>query len=525
MANANSKRNGTSVAAVAYYRMSTNRQEASIADQRAAVERFAKANGYHILREYVDEGISGDKTEKRVAFQEMIRHANGGEFKAILCWDQARFGRFDSVEAGYWIHPLRKAGVCLVTLDDGRVDWSDFTSRMMSAIKQEGKNQYLIDLSKDVTRGMTALAVQGKWPGGKPPIGYVVTDGELHIGPHADVEFVRWLFKSYKAGKSLRGIASEIGQPSPKGTQWTATGLSGVLKNPVYVGDLVWNRRCPSKYKRQGRPEKENARADWIVHKNNHEAIIDRDEFNAVQSRFAKGKRQTTPHKNGGKFVLSGLLVCGKCGHRLAGDGANGVQSYTCGGYREKGADFCDRNDVKQDEMLSIIMDELEAKYFNRDTMQRLRDECRRQVDERTIRDSSASVRKQVADIDAKLVKVKRRLVEVDADMLGHVQEHIRELQDQRDALTATLLQAGRTKREKRQDADDAVEAAMSLFTRLQDAVAKADPTLIREFLRQAVEKIKVTTKAERWTAKRFKHRIDHGIIYLKSNNLSATDR
>ena len=170
-------------------------------------------------------------------------------------------------------------------------------------------------------------------------------------------------------------------------------------------------------------------------------------------------------------------------------------------------------------------MDELEAKYFNRDTMHRLRDECRRQVDERTIRDSSASVRKQVADIDAKLVKVKRRLVEVDADMLGHVQEHIRELQDQRDALTATLLQAGRTKREKRQDADDAVEAAMSLFTRLQDAVAKADPTLIREFLRQAVEKIKVTTKAERWTAKRFKHRIDHGIIYLKSNNLSATDR
>jgi len=65
----------------------------------------------------VHDGISGDATEKRLDFQRMIADASGRrDFEAILCWDQDRFGRFDSVEAGFWIHPLRKAGVKLVTV-------------------------------------------------------------------------------------------------------------------------------------------------------------------------------------------------------------------------------------------------------------------------------------------------------------------------------------------------------------------------------------------------------------------------
>ena len=42
--------------AVAYYRMSSDKQETSIADQRAAVEEYAEQNGYTIVREYVGGG-------------------------------------------------------------------------------------------------------------------------------------------------------------------------------------------------------------------------------------------------------------------------------------------------------------------------------------------------------------------------------------------------------------------------------------------------------------------------------------
>ena len=96
------------IPAVVYYRMSTDKQDASITQQRIAVEKYAKEHGYRIVREYIDEGISGDATEKRFEFQRMIRDASGGTFQAIIVWDQDRFGRFDSIEAGHWIHPLRQ---------------------------------------------------------------------------------------------------------------------------------------------------------------------------------------------------------------------------------------------------------------------------------------------------------------------------------------------------------------------------------------------------------------------------------
>src|SRR5947209_4391932 len=91
---------------VAYYRMSDDKQEASIPAQRAEVQAYAAKHGYRIIREYVDKGISGDATEQRLEFQQMLRDATDkGDFQAVLCWDQDRFGRFDPLEAGYWIKP------------------------------------------------------------------------------------------------------------------------------------------------------------------------------------------------------------------------------------------------------------------------------------------------------------------------------------------------------------------------------------------------------------------------------------
>ena len=63
------------IPAVAYDRMSSDRQEKSIPEQRHAVESYAKEHGYEIQREYIDEGISGDRPEKRIDFQRMIADA------------------------------------------------------------------------------------------------------------------------------------------------------------------------------------------------------------------------------------------------------------------------------------------------------------------------------------------------------------------------------------------------------------------------------------------------------------------
>src|SRR5262249_11968398 len=90
--------NAQPIPAAACFRMSTVRQEASIDRQRSQVEPYAQKHGYTIVREYVDEGIAGDEIGKRKDFQRMLRDAQAGHFKAILCDDKDRFGRFDSID-------------------------------------------------------------------------------------------------------------------------------------------------------------------------------------------------------------------------------------------------------------------------------------------------------------------------------------------------------------------------------------------------------------------------------------------
>ncbi|MCH8853285.1 MAG: recombinase family protein [Planctomycetes bacterium] len=77
-----------SVPAVAYYRMSSKKQDKSIDAQRTEVEKLAEKDGYRIIRwkPYVDEGISGAESEKRPGFQRLIQDATErDDFEVILC--------------------------------------------------------------------------------------------------------------------------------------------------------------------------------------------------------------------------------------------------------------------------------------------------------------------------------------------------------------------------------------------------------------------------------------------------------
>jgi len=128
------------ISAVCHLRRSSDQQEQSLPDQKREVTKYAEANGYQLLHWYQDDAISGDDTLRRHGFLDMHAVACGNrDFNAILVWDIDRFGRFHSMEAGYWVHPLMKAGVRLVSVTEGPVNWDDFTGRVVYSLKQEGK--------------------------------------------------------------------------------------------------------------------------------------------------------------------------------------------------------------------------------------------------------------------------------------------------------------------------------------------------------------------------------------------------
>jgi DNA invertase Pin-like site-specific DNA recombinase len=238
-----------SINAVGYARRSTDKQEASIPDQVKAVERYAEERGYKILRWYTDDAISGDDTKKRRDFLRMIEDAQQRrDFEAILVWDQDRFGRFSPHEASYWTFPLAQAGIQLVTVDKGPIDWNDFVQRLTYSVNQHGKHEFLKDLSRNVTRGQLEAAKNGSWIG-SVPYGYRIEGGKkqkrLVVDDPGKVRIVQRIFREYvEENRAMHNIAdrlNEEGVVSPggrvKGWRWDSVKV--ILENPAYAGDYA----------------------------------------------------------------------------------------------------------------------------------------------------------------------------------------------------------------------------------------------------------------------------------------------
>jgi DNA invertase Pin-like site-specific DNA recombinase len=371
---------GQLIAAVGYLRRSTDKQEASIREQRSAVQRYADEHGYQLLRWYTDDAISGDETEKRADFQRMIADARERrDFAAILCWDQDRFGRFSPHEASYWTWPLARAGVQLVTIDRGPIDWSDFMQWLTYSVNQQGKHQFLKDLSRNVTRGQLEAAKLGSWIG-SIPYAYRLEGPRKHkrlvIDDPAKVRIVQRIFREYvEEGRPMLNIANRLnadGVLSPGGrlNGWRYDSVKTILENPAYTGDAAGCRWSYGKYQtiHQGTVAKSSGRcrrpeADWIVHRDHHEAVIDRGTFAKAQAILARGKTGRSTHHppDANPYVLAGLLRCGRCGSPLWGMENRAYRYYECGNRKYNGKAACVGCTVREDTVLRRVADHLEG--------------------------------------------------------------------------------------------------------------------------------------------------------------------
>ncbi len=516
------------ITAAAYLRMSTDDQEGSPGQQREEILKYAEIHGYRVAQWFEDLGVSGDRTDKRIDFQRMIAAGAAKEFEAILCWDQDRFGRFDMIEAGRWIYPLRQAGVHLATVTDGRMDWETLAGRLVYSVKQEGKNQFLRDLSKNVTRGMEKLAAEGKWVTGVPPFGYVVdADQRLQLGSPEDVAIVKEVFARYLAGASTRQLSSwlrDSGVLSPKGKPWTATGISSMLKNERYLGFLIYNQRSSSKYKDPTNPTgkmRMKPRAEWTIASNTHPAIVTREDFDAAQELLKLNTRKTNPNP-GETTALSGLLRCGRCGYTMIADRCNGTASYTCYSYREHpGA--CERFNAFEIDALKAILKALRTEYFDKFLTPANIDQIRKAMRKRLSgRRADVDVAKaHLQKIDSQLKQAKRRLVEVDADMVRHVQERIRELEDQRDGLLPQIEAAKQPAEMQITAVEERIKAAIDWLSRLEQLVdTEYDSGLVNAMLRQFIDKVELQIERVQWgkSGKRFKCNLVGGTVFFKLN-------
>ena len=142
--------------------------------QLRALKDYAKANGYSVAREYVDEAESG-RVADRPQFREMIEEGSKprAAFEVILVWKFSRFTR-KREHAVTFKSMLRRKGIRVVSITEHAADSP--TSKLMEAIIESVDEFYSENLAQEVTRGMReetirsrsrriADLVSERWPG------------------------------------------------------------------------------------------------------------------------------------------------------------------------------------------------------------------------------------------------------------------------------------------------------------------------------------------------------------------------
>ena len=293
--------------AVIYARYSSHSQkDVSIDDQVKACQKFAEQNGLLISDVYADRAISG-KTDRRPAFQRMMKDAACGKFLYVIAWKSNRIGR-NMLEAMQNDLRLRDLGVRTLYTEE---DFEDNAAGRFALRNMMSVNQFYIEnMAEDVMRGMTGNAEACK-ANGLLPFGYQkAKDGTIEIDePRAEI--VREIFTRVANQETIMSIAKDLNTRGIKtaiGKEWHRTSFQVMLRSEKYLGVYSWG----------------NVRIEGGMPR-----IISDELFQRVQEVLKMKKGNRSRANENGEYLLTGKLFCGLCGSPMIGISGTGKSGET----------------------------------------------------------------------------------------------------------------------------------------------------------------------------------------------------
>ncbi len=278
---------------------SEDRQMQSIEDQTEKLEEYARGRGLTVKGVY-SEARSAKKPHNRPAFAEMLDRITAGEADGILCWKINRLTR-NPIDSGQLSWMLQQGIIKSIQTYDREYLPTD--NVILFNVESGMATQYILDLSKDVKRGMEKRMRMG-WKNGQAPTGYLnhrdpISGMKILVKDPERFDLVRKMWDLMLTGNHT---VSEIVDTANKdwgfrGRRTRRTGGKPISKSTLYK---IFN----SQFYAGVIEHKE----EIIVGK--HPAMITLDEFDRVQELLGKkGKRRPKTHN----FPYTGTIRCGEC--------------------------------------------------------------------------------------------------------------------------------------------------------------------------------------------------------------------
>jgi len=373
-----------------YTRLSRDDERAgesvSIENQREMLTRYVKEQDWNLVSTYVDDGVSGTSFD-RPGLNRMISDATDKKINLILCKDLSRFGR-DYIEVGrYTDYVFPAIGCRFIALQDG-VDTISHNNDMLMIFKNVLNDVYARDTSSKIKAVKQSTFKTGKYIGCYAPFGYLKDPNDHHklIVDEVAAPIIKRIFDMRYQGYGFRRIASILnedkvitprdyyyqreGRPNPhyQNHLWNDMTIRKLLRNEVYVGHMVQNKRGTLSYKNHKQINK--PKEEWVKVENTHEPIVSLEVWEQV-CRIDKARSYPKRAGTGEISLFGGLLYCLDCGfamcyqqeqhQRKSGDLVI-YKSYKCGNYARSGKAACSSHIIYTNRLSEIVIADIQQK-------------------------------------------------------------------------------------------------------------------------------------------------------------------
>lgn len=276
---------------------------------------------YDLVDIYADEGISGTNTKKRDEFNRMIDDCRLGKIDIIVTKSISRFAR-NILDCLNYVRELKEKGITVI-FEKENINTIDAKGEVLLTILSSLAQDESRSISENSSWGIRRSFEQGQYKiSTKRFHGYDYDDNNRLVINKEQAKIVKRIYSEFLAGRTPDSIARTFKEERVKNWDgdynWYASSIDSMLRNEKYMGDAILQKSYTKDFLTKQRVINDGHLQMYYI-EDDHEAIIDKDTWNAVQQEIKRREKYCKDHYTNTYAQLpnirpfSGKIVCGEC--------------------------------------------------------------------------------------------------------------------------------------------------------------------------------------------------------------------
>jgi site-specific DNA recombinase len=286
----------------------------SLDAQREACEAYIKSQaheGWRLIPDHYDDGGLSGASLDRPALQDLLADVRAGKITVVVVYKVDRLTR-SLADFAKLVELFDQYGVSFVSITQSFNTTSSMGRLTLNVLLSFAQFEREV-IGERVRDKIAASKRKGLWVGGPVPLGYRCIEKKLEIVPE-EAETVRTIFSLYLELGSMGALIAELDRRGIRtkvngrrdgrqsgGIRFGVGPLAHLLKNRFYIGEVTYRSE---------------------VHRGEHEPILTRALFEAVQEKLAANAVARQIRLRGSAAPLAGRLFDDR-GNRMSPTHAN----------------------------------------------------------------------------------------------------------------------------------------------------------------------------------------------------------